>query len=188
MSMTTDVDLFQRRVSHVARGCPTAVLRDAIVQSAEDFCERTWLWKDDLLMETQNETTEYALPPIAGAEVLAIAEVWLDGAKIAFTTPDRATLRLWADPGGGRELKVLVVLKPRGDAKALPKFLYDQWQDAIAVGARYKLLDMAGSDWFNPQLADKYRLEFERLWVPRARVEVAHRQGRDLTVRKRRFI
>ena len=183
-----DIDQFQRRVSHVARGCPTAVLRDAILQAAEDFCERTWLWKDYLTLEAVEGQVEYALQPPRSADILAVAEVAVDGVRAEFTTPDRATIRFWAAPQAGLEIKALAVLKPSRTAKTLPDFLWDEWQDAIAAGARYKLLDMAGSDWFSPQLSDKYRLEFERLWVPRARVETAHRQGRPLSVQKRRFV
>lgn len=183
-----DIDQFQRRVSHVARGCPTAVLRDAILQAAEDFCERTWLWKEQVSLETVAGQTEYTVHPPRGAEVLAVAGVTMDGDTGHFTTPDRSTIRLWSEPEAGREIVAQAVLKPSRTAKALPDFLWTQWQDAISVGARYKLLDMGGSEWFNPQLSDKYRLEFERLWVPRARVEVAHRHGRPLSVRKRRFI
>ena len=188
-----DIDLFQRRVSHVARGCPTAVLRDAIVQAAEDFCERTWIWRGEAVTQDTVEGQDvYVIEPDleegVGAAVLSVYDVQLDGGSASVTTPTRDTVRFWQAPQAGVELTAKVVLKPARDSQNLPDFLHAEWQDAIAAGARYKLLDMAGSEWFQPQLSDKYRLEFERLWVPRARVEVAHRQGRPLSVRKRRFI
>ena len=188
-----DIDQFQRRVSHVARGCPTAVLRDAIVQAAEDFCERTWIWRGEAVAQDTVEGQDvYVIEPDleegVEAVVLSAYEVKLDGGSASVTTPTRNTVRFWQAPHAGTELTARVVLKPARDSRNLPDFLWAEWQDAIAAGARYKLLDMAGAQWFSPELSGQYRLEFERLWVPRARVEVAQRQGRPLTVRKRRFI
>ncbi len=187
------VDRFFRRVAHVARGCPTPVLTDAVVQAAEDFCERTWLWRGEAVPQgTVADQAEYVVEPDVEPEVeavvLAVHGVALNGSPASFTTPTRDTIRFWHAPQADMELTASLVLKPSRDSQNLPDVLWDEWQDAIAAGARFKLLDMAGSEWFQPQLSDKYRLEFERLWVPRARVEVAHRQGRPLSVRKRRFI
>ena len=184
-----DLDQFQRRVSHVARGCPTAVLRDAILQAGEDFCERTWIWKDTVgPVVGEEDRAAYTFAPPRGAAILAVSEVLVDGLPAGFTSSLRDTVNLHAAPRDGQAITALAALKPSRTAKALPAILFNEWQDAIAAGARYKLLSMAGTDWFQPQLADQQRLEFERLWVPRARVEVSHRQGRPLTVHKRRFI
>ena len=185
----TSIDQFFRRVSHVARGCPTAVLTDAVLQAAEDFCERTWLWLEDLPpIQTVDGQTAYTVAAPTYAAILAIKSLTIDGSTAPFTSSTRNRVTLVSDPGPDKALVAEAALKPSRTAKVLPDFLYVEWQDAIAAGARFKLLDMHGAEWHQPQLADKYRLEFERLWVPRARVEGAHRQGRPLSVRKRRFI
>ncbi len=184
-----DLDQFQRRVSHVARGCPTAVLRDAILQAAEDFCERTWLWKDEAAsVITVDGETEYSIPAPVGTDILAVADLALDGNRTPFTSPLRDTVRLWSAPAPGLELVATVVLKPNKRSKGLPDRLYNEWLDAVSAGARAKLLDMPGTDWFSPQLAEKYRIEFDRVWVPRARVEISRGNDKPMVVRKRRFI
>ena len=182
------VEDFYRRVSHVARGCPSEVLRGAVAQAAREFCERTWMWESALeAIVTQEGVRDYrTFAP--GADILAIKSATLDGTQIKFTTPDRATIRLWDEPKEGSELVLTVILAPSTESKEIPAFLALDWPEAVASRARAILLDMPGTDWFQPQLSDKYRLEFERLWVPRARVETAHRQGRPLSVQKRRFI
>lgn len=185
----TNLDQFFRRVSHVARGCPTAVLTESVLQAAEDFCERTWLWLDELdPVQTLDGQTEYTFAAPSHAAILAIKSLAIDANPASFTSSTRNRIQLTVDPGGGKVLVAKAALKPSRTAKALPDFLYTEWQDAIAAGARFKLLDMHGTEWFQPQLASQYRMEFERHWVPRARVEVAHRQGRPLTVTKPRFI
>jgi hypothetical protein len=184
-----DLDDFQRRVSHVARGCPTAVLRDVILQAAEDFCERTWIWVDQVgPMDGVADQTSYRMPAPSGAAILALSKMLVDSESVGFVSSARDTAVLHQATTGGETILGVAALKPIRTARNLPDFLYTQWQDAIASGARAKLLSMGGAEWFQPQLADRERLEFERHWVPRARVEIAHRQGRPLAVSKKRFI
>lgn len=179
---------FFRRVAHVARGCPSEVLRGAVVQAGREFCERTWIWEAVLEpVQTQDGVRGYQVFA-PDADILAIKAVALDGRDVKFTTPDRSTVQLWDEPKGGLDLVATVILAPAPDAHQLPRFLLSDWPEAVASRARSILLDMPGTDWFGPQLAEKYRLEFERLWVPRTRVEVTQRGGRALSVRKRRFI
>lgn len=183
-----DIGDFARRISHVATGCPTAVISDAIRQAAEDFCERTLLWQNMLpAVTTQADTLRYSFTPPAGADIVAISTLRLDGREVFFSQPARVSALLCSDPGAGRRLEAEVFLKPSKQAMSIPKFLFDDWQDAIVSGARAKLLDMAGTDWFQPVLAEKYRAEFNRAWTPRGKVESACRAGRPMRVNLRRW-
>lgn len=184
-----DLDGFARRISHVARGCPTAVISDAILQAAEDFCERTWLWVQTVSpVTTMEDTLEYSFVPPEGASIVAIASLLLGGSSVPFNQTARDSVLLFSDPGADNVLVADAVLKPSKQAKRIPKFLFDEWQDAIVSGARAKLLDMPGTDWFQPGLAEKYRSEFNRVWTPRAKVEVARGNRRPMRVNMRRFV
>lgn len=136
------VDRFFRRVAHVARGCPTPVLTDAVVQAAEDFCERTWLWRGEAVpQEAVADQVVYVLEPDVPdgvqAEVLVVHRVLVDGSPVSVTTPTRDQIRFWSAPRTGAEITASLVLKPARDSANLPAVLWEEWQDAIAAGARF---------------------------------------------------
>jgi hypothetical protein len=59
-------------------------------------------------------------------------------------------------------LLVEVILKPSKTCTTLPDLLWNNWDQAIADGAKARLLGQNAQPWFNPQLAGAWMNAFER--------------------------
>ena len=77
---------------------------------------------------------------------------------------DKTTLYFYKIPTVASALGLLVevILKPSKTCTTLPDLLWDNWDQAIAMGARGILLGQNAQPWFNPQLAGVWINAFER--------------------------
>lgn len=172
----------------MARSCPTAVIDDAIRDSAIEFCDYTYTWRIELgASRVRDGVTDYTInnPKCGrlshviyvghdGAEVVKATERELDDTVEGWRTseadvaqyyymPDKETIRLALTPTT-TESKVLAItaaFKPTVDATVLANNLYDDHLEAITHGALARLYDMDGEKWANPDGAAKKRLLFD---------------------------
>lgn len=177
-------------------GCPDPMLQQQIVLAAHHFCTETGVW-DEIQdpIKLQAGVTEYEIDaPSKEAYVARVTGVWLNNLKLEpeqmkkprvegvkptgyHAARARGAITLNGSPLAGDILVVRAVYAPSLQSKNLPDFLMERYADAIASGAKHRLMAMPGKDWSNPAIAQFYgnqydnaladaRIEMERGSVP----------------------
>jgi len=90
------------------------------------------------------------------------------------------------DSTGG--LLVKMVMKPNKTCTELPSFLYDNWHDAIASGAKAILLAQNAQPWYNPEAAGVWAAAFNLKLDDAKWVKYHGRNKRTSRVRMRKWI
>lgn len=177
-------------------GCPDPMLQQQIVLAAHHFCTETGVW-DEIQdpIKLQAGVTDYEIDaPSKEAYVARVTGVWLNNLKLEpeqmknpkvegvkptgyHAARARGAITLNGSPLAGDILVVHAVYAPSLQSKNLPDFLVERYADAIASGAKHRLMAMPGKDWSNPAIAQFYgnqydnaltdaRIEMERGSVP----------------------
>lgn len=180
--MTAWSDLI-REVATYVPACPDPVVEQAIARTAAEFCQRTQVWVEWLEpIVIASGVREYDIEPPAGATVIRMLQATLDGEptdirsarlmprnpatrineRAGVTSADLLTLWLARDLTAGSKLELQVQLAPTRSATSLPDWIVERNWQALAAGAKARLLDMRGS-WTDPQGARRAQDDFERL-------------------------
>lgn len=180
---------FRRKTQHLVKECPTPIIDDAIRDSAIDFCDYTYTWREVVTpVRVRDGVSDYDIDvPLygrlakilyvshSGIRVVPTTEKTLDTtedgwrtseAKVAqyYYLPNKETIRLAFIPtdSESRALSITASFKPTVDAIKLPDNLYDDNLEAVSHGALMRLFDMDGEKWANPEAANKRRVLFEK--------------------------
>lgn len=143
-------------------GCPNPTVERALVRAAQQFFSGAHVWKIWLdSTTTAANTTQYDLALDPNAELVRLERATLDGRPIAITTPDtlpadwqtntagiadcifttdRKTITLLPAKAAGLVLRVEATLKPANSATGIEDYLFDQYADTIAMGAKARLM------------------------------------------------
>lgn len=168
-------------------GVPQALALDHIRLAAAEFFERSLIWYyDHPAIDVVTGTAEYPFVPPAGTEVCAIRQAWYNGQKIYARSPVtlNSTYEDWrietgvpywyhrlsrlavrvvpipsADLVGG--LKLWVNLKPTKDATTIEEEHFDEWREAIAAGAKYRIAKIPKKPYTDPNMAAVWFQEFK---------------------------
>lgn len=208
------IEDFYRYVAIECQGAPDELLRQAIVQAAKDFCSRTHAWSQitdpiDLI----DGQADYDLDFPFGASPITVDAVWCGGremravtmAQISDVLPDWRTaesnvpqfynmahslssIRVFATPKDPADSLVLsIVYEPTLAATTLPDFLLDGNGEAIATGAKGRLMLMHNKQWSNAPIGAAYRDAFDNMIVDE-RIKILHdRVPGTIRVQPRRF-
>lgn len=184
------------------QGCPEVSALHALRQSAVEFCEQALVWVTDYTDSLiAGEREYYAFAP-SEARVHRVVSLSYNGEALrllpSLPTDDTtgAPSAYYAVAGGviyldrlptaaeTDALTGIVACKPARDATYLPGFLYDDWVEPIAAGAKWRLLSTPGKRWTQPEFAAKYAQEF-KAGVGHARIAMnTSHTAKSLTVRK----
>lgn len=175
--MSADFEDYLSRVRQDAPGCPESVMIDAVRDAAIELCERAHIWRETLAaINTIIGTDRYTLTPATANTnvVLPVSVLYkdkplegkseeeLDATDYGWRTADNGQPTAFInDPGGilwlNRKpeeaitggLVVRVSLKPTQTATAAADFLYQDHLEAIAHGAKRRLMETVGKKWSN---------------------------------------
>lgn len=170
-------------------GCPNAVVQHELKRAAQEFFEKTRAWRVLLApVAVAAGTDELDLVPTDTEQSLVrVEEAWYDNRKIDPLTADEAsaefgddwmshtgapsayvqefpgTLRLYPIPDTDAltGLKFRVSVKPSESCTGLPDALADKFRDALADGAKGRLMLYPGKDWTNLDLGAAMKGQFE---------------------------
>ena len=156
------IDDFLTLILPKAPGCPYPTARIAIIQAANDICERSNLWKHTETAYVQDESDIEFAPP-NGAIVMDFESILFGDQKLEGKTPDWmdrcmsgwrrggiqgypkyftqmniGTLRIAPLENG--ELTITCTLKLAADADEVPDFIYQQFSEMVAWGALARIL------------------------------------------------
>jgi|ThiBiocorrection_1091964.scaffolds.fasta_scaffold74009_2 hypothetical protein len=165
-------------------GCPFAAMDNALRQAAIVFCEQSLAWRFDhpaIAIEPGVSVYPFALP--AESALHAILHAVLDGRKIAcfaagrdmeernrainllqgvpsciFGSADSFTLA--PEPTASGVLILRVVLKPSLASTGLGDREFDEYREAIAHGALFRLMSSPKKPYTQLQLASTHQEQF----------------------------
>jgi len=158
-------------------GCPENTMIQAVRNACIELCEKSLIWRENLavtdvvqgtdkyqLVSADTEAAihypihvaynETALSPKTEEELDILDYAWrtADENVPTFYLMEAAGL-LWlnrkpnASILGG--LVVRVSIKPAADSTGAEDFIYNDWHEAIAHGAKRRLMEVAGKKWSN---------------------------------------
>lgn len=179
----TDFDVFLPSIMPFAPGCAEPVAVHNIRLAAQEFCERTRLWRESDQFAVSAATCEFVCVP-DGAELYEIESAMfgtqqLDAKSIKDLDRDVPGWRTEGDsqprwitqlsmdtvrlvPAGTGTVTLHTTLRPADDAEQLPDFLAKHHRQVIAEGALARILLLPGQSFTDAQMAVFYAGEFER--------------------------
>lgn len=188
------------RVHDELPSVPTGIALRALSDATREFCTRSHYWQElqpplPLLLDV----AIYDVPQPAGKNIVALKDVRFNGLKLDAIPTDNARIQSWRNnPGAPRAyyqitaaaLELTRVPDTLGDlviiaavslalnetATPVPDMLFQTYGEAIASGAKMKLVMQANQDWANPALANVYGAPFYDA-VNRAKAEAKFALG-----------
>lgn len=186
--------------------CPEATIKEYLPIVASDFFARTHLWRVSLDgLETEDGTALYDVAsPSFDAVIESVLWLKVDGKEIMHTDErlvkhdfldskgqptrfwvvDDSALRLFYIPDKVMPIEGEVALKPKRNARGMPKWVSETWIDTIVSGTIYRLCRIRNKDWSDPEFAAVHKNLYEQ-GVTNARIR--DMRNVQLQVRMRRF-
>lgn len=150
-------------------GAPIPLVDSAILRATREFCTHSTAWRVDLdPVPLANSISDYDLDLPTGSQLVVILDVKLDGTPLwpiegtdgievtGSTSQPRYTqqtldqIHLTPEPAGlatGAALSVRAALKPTLDATSIEDFLFDEYVEDLARGAKAILKRIGGKAW-----------------------------------------
>jgi hypothetical protein len=187
--MPTQWNNFLQEVAPDVSGCPKSVMRNAVRNSAIEFCNESRAWRTQITdITTAIGTKTYSLTVPTDSEVIMVSRLLIVGDvrplptlsnkhlnryKIAtdngrpnfYNSEIPGQVSFYPTPDAIYTGEVFCVLKPTKASLEGPDFLFNDWLDAIAAGAKARLMAMAGRPWTNVKLVKLHRATFVRGYV-----------------------
>lgn len=211
------LDTFLARLLPRALGCADPVARQALLDTAIDFCEGTHVVQvvTDPMAAVINQP-DYTPVLSAGTSVVSVKKAWFGSQPLypasdemianvlAYDTVADATRavgtpfnyfwheeKVWVYPlpeaNKALALTFRVAIKPTHTATTIPDELLINWREAIVDGALERVLGMRGTNHYDPKEADLAGGRYQGA-VNRAKaMGRVGRAGGELTVRMRPF-
>lgn len=186
--------------------CPEATIKEYLPIVASDFFARTHLWRTSLEdMNTVADQASYDITsPFFDAVIESVLWIKVDdkdmthtdmrlvdpqylnktGQPTRFWVEDDSAIRLFYTPDQVYTLQGEVALKPKRNARGMPKWVYETWIDSIVSGTIYRLCRIRGKDWSDPEFAALHKNLYEQ-GVTNARIR--DMRNVQLQVRMKRF-
>lgn len=177
-----ELDVFLPKILPYVPGCPEPTAFAGIIKAAQEFCERTRLWRDEDQFTVTPTSCNVVCAP-EGADLYEIESAYLDGCKLEpISLADLDSLHpRWReyDAGQGRwitqiehgtlivvpkcqgALKLSTFLRPADDADQLPDFIAKLYSKCIADGALAEILMLPGQPFSDPSRAQFFSTRFE---------------------------
>lgn len=184
--MIVSFDDFLPEVLPDVIGCPDAQAVIAIRNAAIDFCKRGNFWKEalDPLTTAANVSTYDLDSPVNGARVVQIMTLFLDGKMIHprteewldaheeewrtyanvpkwFFQPTPDLLTLARVPDGVYTLTGTVSLAPTRRSTGVEQFVFENYLETIASGAKARLCAIPKKPWSDAGLATYHAGRFD---------------------------
>lgn len=204
----TELDVLLPSIMPYAPGCPEPTAFAGIIKAAQDFCERTRLWRDEDQFTVTPTSCNVVCAP-QGADLFEIEHASLDGytlepisiGELNRDMPDwrdqEGTLGRWiaqTEPGSvivvprsTGTLRLATVLKPSNDAEQLPDFIAKDYRQVIADGALAEILMTPNQPFTAPDRAQFYSMRFESRLSELSTRSIKGQQGARMRTRPQWF-
>lgn len=165
-------------------GCPTPTVDRALCDAMREFCTGApvWVeWSDDVTADGTTQRFDFDIP--RGAELVKARRCVVNGQDYGVrssadlpddwqdeeaTDPDSTLIQIdnaeflvVPMPSSGHVIRVELVLKPTITATTFADVMLDRFAEAIADGAKARLLLVPGQAWTNPAMAGLCKGQFD---------------------------
>lgn len=187
--MATSLTSFLPYIEGDVAGCPAPAIQRAVRDAAIKFCVETKFWRAELAaIDLADTVPTYAVNPPALALVAGITKVLINGSQIEFISeekldryrpgwetstgsypnacfrPQPDQLRVIPIPNqnvtGG--MVIWAALRPDDTTVTVEDFLFSEFREAIANGAKATLLNQKKADWYDARAAAQEAHSFEQ--------------------------
>ena len=154
------------------QGCPTPLAQRAILDAATEFCRRSracWLSQTDIVTGADTVDVPYAVP--AGQQLYMPVRILVDGRPFAngrFSIAENVVTYTGFPSQGTHSIAATWSLVPGSTDSTLPEACAER-REAIASGAKWRLLTMHETQWCNLAVASYEELLF-RSGINQARI------------------
>lgn len=176
-------DSFYPDVLPSVMGCPDPVMNQALLRASQEFFQRTHVWTQWLDTIRTAGRTDYEIPLEDKSELVKLQRATLGGRQIDITAPedipadwqtyptatnrclftvDRKTLTMLPGTSINELLRIEATLKPSNSATGIADEFFDLYVEAIAHGAKDRILRLPGNVFYNPALADDSKAMFNQ--------------------------
>lgn len=177
-----ELDVFLTKIMPYVPGCPEPTAFAGIIKAAQEFCERTRLWRDEDTFTLSPTSCNVVCAP-EGADLFEIENALLDGCRLEPISLSDLNKKYpqWRemDTGQGQwitqiehgsvvvvpacrgTLRLSTFLRPSDEADQLPDFMSKLYRQCIADGALAEILMLPGQPFTDPNRAQFYSMRFE---------------------------
>jgi len=162
--------------------CPEPLIEDYLLQSAIDFCRRTYAWVGTETETLASTDFPFEVSAPSGGQVLKVLSIVTDstalesaavrdldltvtdwrtttGTPEMFVEEARGTVTVTPLPQASADYAITTAYEPTITSKTIPDSLYNDHRDAIVSGAIMRLSMTAL--WLNANLATAHRAFYE---------------------------
>jgi hypothetical protein len=193
MATMTGYESYLYKVLPDISGCPPIVAEDKIREAVIELCHRTSIWRKtipafylsenvpsyELLMEDYEQLAQVRWGYLTDdngqrIDLNVTSEDTLDAGSakgwralvgvpefVFMLSPE--TIQFASIPNARFAASIGASIKPTQDSFEAPSFIFNQYIDVIAAGAKAKLLDMKGQSWYDPASARKELDKFNNM-------------------------
>lgn len=159
------------------------MLKLQLRESARDFCNRTWAFREKITMPTVVAQTSYTLVPGYTADMVQIVGLIIDTSQsVRYTSTGLNNITLADAPAKVVNFIAECILRPRASNTLFPTDFLALYDQAIIVGCLHRLQAMAGKPWSSPEDAELNRRMFVRLCGDAKKDNMLRRTGSEKSV------
>lgn len=180
--MAATWDRFLPYIQPYLPGCPEITIETHLREAAADFCSRSEVWEFDLDPDfTSRNTADYEIDvptgavlenilflSIGGVTATRVSSKYIDntlGAKGApgkYSVYQDTSIRMYPTPDGKYEFSGTAILRPSLTATGVEDFIFERYAREISCGAIYRLAEIPGKEWSNPDVALYHKMMFHK--------------------------
>lgn len=172
--------------------CPGSLTEQQVLLAARDYCRDAGAWEEDVsTFEADGRHKPYEMDRdwfnFTDGLIDKITGVKVNGERLdTFGFRGRSFLEIPDNTRGTVTLRAFLI--PDSAASTLPDVLHQYHWDAIACGAKSRLMRIPAVDWSNPQLA-QYYTQLYHSYVGQQKAEMARQHTSSIQrVKPRAFI
>lgn len=177
---TEDIELIKNEVRLECLTPPELLIEHHIQRTIIDFCERSQIWQEDVgPIQVIAGIDTYEISASRTERVVQVRNIYAQadgGDLIQFDYGIGRHTWSWYHDGPynisispveglvGKQLIVVAALTPQlyNGQFRFSRMITDEYFDAIATGAKARILAVPGKDWTNPQMAGMYSAKYEQ--------------------------
>jgi hypothetical protein len=179
--MTTAITEFLPFVAPEVLGCPQTMVKAKILEAITELCKRAPIWEyEHADIDSVEDQRDYALVPPSNALVADILDISFNeeplspvsvqglkglyanwrtetGDPLYYLRLDDSELSIVPAPDtADLVIELFVSLKPTPDTTTVENFIFNEYYNVIAAGAKFYLMSMPNQKWSNPSMASHY--------------------------------
>ena len=183
---TVPVDKFIPYISVQAENCPNFLVRQCVLATVSDMCQRTGCVTTETCFSTKAGERRYDLQLGTGLRGEIVRHLYVDGKELTPVTLDELSHIFkgvdWAESSGEPmfytyqkpgEIQIIPVPQSEAfcrvaltasverDAEKVPEQFYNDYFDAVLWGALSRVFRVAGQTYTNVRLADEYEMKYD---------------------------